>query len=175
MIVVQSTEDKVKNPLCQGTQSIDRAAALLMFVINAPAPVSFTDVVDHSGMARSTVSRLLASLHDNGLLERMPDGAYRGRGTLFAAYAARFDRTEALAAARLPPSSGSGRRRGAVNLGLPSGGRVVDVAQVDSTYVLGAANWVDIDVPIHCSALGMVLSETFVPLELAEGIADPLL
>ncbi len=152
----------------QGTQSIDRAAALLTFVINAPTPVSFTDVVEHSGMARSTVSRLLASLHDNGLLERMPDGAYRG-GALFAAYAARFDRTEALAAAAAPTLERIGEKTGeTVNLGLPSGGRVVHAAQVDSRYVLGAANWVDIDVPIHCSALGRVLS-AFGPLELPSG------
>lgn len=152
----------------QGTQSIDRAAALLMFVINAPAPVSFTDVVDHSGMARSTVSRLLASLHDNGLLERMPDGAYRG-GPLFAAYAARFDRAEALAAAATPTLERIGEKTGeTVNLGLPSGGRVVHAAQVDARYVLGAANWVDIDVPTHCSALGKALS-AFGPLELPKG------
>lgn len=152
----------------QGTQSIDRAAALLAFVIDAPAPVSFTDVVDHSGMARSTVSRLLTSLQDNGLLERMPDSRYRG-GPLFAAYAARFDRTEALAAAATPTLERIGEETGeTVNLGLPSGNRVVHAAQVDARYVLGAANWVDIDVPIHCSALGKVLC-AFGPLTLPPG------
>ncbi|GAA4511413.1 IclR family transcriptional regulator [Brevibacterium yomogidense] len=154
--------------MSQGTQSIDRAATLLSFVINAPQPVSFTEVVDHSGMARSTVSRLLASLHDNALLERMADGRYRG-GSLFAAYAARFDRTEALSAAAAPTLERIGEKTGeTVNLGLPSGDRVVHAAQVDSRYVLGAANWVDIDVPTHCSALGKVLC-AFGPLALPAG------
>ena len=33
---------------------------------------------------------------------------------------------------------------------------VVQVAQVDGRYVLGAMNWVGVDVPAHCSALGKV-------------------
>lgn len=143
--------------MSQGTQSIDRAASLLAFIINATTPVSFTQVVEESGLARSTVSRLLTSLHDNGLLERMDDGRYRG-GPLFAAYAARFDRTEALASAAGPTLQRLGELTGeTVNLGLPSGDRVVHAAQVDSQYVLGATNWVDIEVPSHCSALGLVL------------------
>ncbi|HJG80457.1 MAG TPA: IclR family transcriptional regulator [Brevibacterium senegalense] len=143
--------------MSQGMQSIDRAAALLTLIINASTPVSFTEMVEQSGLARSTVSRLLTSLHENGLLERMADGRYRG-GPLFAAYAARFDRTEALAAAAAPTLERLGEKTGeTVNLGLPSGDRVVHAAQVDSQYVLGATNWVDIEVPSHCSALGLVL------------------
>ena len=143
--------------MSQGMHSIDRAAALLTFIVNAASPVSFTEVVEASGLARSTVSRLLTSLHENGLLERMSDGRYRG-GPLFAAYAARFDRTEALAAAAQPTLDRLGESTGeTVNLGLPSGDRVVHAAQVDSQYVLGATNWVDIEVPSHCSALGLVL------------------
>ena len=139
-----------------------------MFVINAPAPVSFMDVVEHSCMARSTVSRLLASLHDNGLLERMPDGAYRG-GALFAAYAARFDRTEALAAAATPTLERIGEKTGeTVNLGLPSGGRVVHVAQVDSDLRAGCRELGRHRCADPLSALGMVLS-AFGPLELPKG------
>ena len=37
------------------------------------------------------------------------------------------------------------------------GDRVVQVAQVDSTYLLGTRDWTEIDVPAHCSALGKVL------------------
>jgi DNA-binding IclR family transcriptional regulator len=44
-----------------------------------------------------------------------------------------------------------------VNLGIPRGETVVQIAQVDSTYVLGARDWLRITVPAHCSALGKVL------------------
>ena len=39
----------------------------------------------------------------------------------------------------------------------PSPPRPVDqIAQVDSRYLLGARHWTDVDVPVHCSALGKV-------------------
>ena len=36
------------------------------------------------------------------------------------------------------------------------GDRVVQVAQVDSRYLLGTRDWTEVDVPAHCSALGKV-------------------
>ena len=37
------------------------------------------------------------------------------------------------------------------------GDRVVQVAQVDSRFLLGTRDWTEVDVPAHCSALGKVL------------------
>jgi len=34
---------------------------------------------------------------------------------------------------------------------------VEQVAQVDSTYLIGGTNWVGLSVPLHCAALGKVL------------------
>lgn len=126
-------------------------------VVRAEEPVSYTEVVEESGLARSTVSRLLQALERNGLLERGKDGRFRG-GALFATYASRFDRVESLVAAAEPSLERIGEATGeTVNLGVPSGDTVVHAAQIDSTFVLGAANWVDVDVPPHCSALGKVM------------------
>jgi DNA-binding IclR family transcriptional regulator len=44
-----------------------------------------------------------------------------------------------------------------VNLGVTSNGMVEQIAQVDSTYMIGGTNWVGLSVPLHCSALGKVL------------------
>lgn len=140
-----------------GAQSIDRAATVLNFAVGAADPVSFTDVVDHTGLSRSTVSRLLQALERNSLLERGADGAYRG-GPIFAHYAARFNRAESLVAAagstlqRLSEETGE-----AIHLAVASGDRLVQVAQVESRYLLGSSKWVSLDVPPHCSALGKVL------------------
>ncbi len=43
-----------------------------------------------------------------------------------------------------------------VNLSLARGERVVQVAQVDSQYLLGTRDWTQVDVPAHCSSLGKV-------------------
>jgi DNA-binding IclR family transcriptional regulator len=52
-----------------------------------------------------------------------------------------------------------------INLGVTSNGMVEQIAQVDSTYLIGGTNWVGLSVPLHCSALGKVL--------LAYGAAPP--
>ncbi len=44
-----------------------------------------------------------------------------------------------------------------MNLSVARGDRVVQVAQVDSTYLLGTRDWTEVDVPAHTSALGKVL------------------
>lgn len=143
--------------MTNGTQSIDRAAEILSMVVKSGDPISFTEVVESTELARSTVSRLLSALERNGLVERDGDGLYRG-GSLFATYASRFDRVENLVAAADPTLQRLSEETGeTVNLAVPSASGVVQVAQVDSTFVLGATNWVDVDVPPHCSALGKIM------------------
>lgn len=143
--------------MSQGTQSIDRAAELLSLVIHSEEPVTYTTLVESTGLARSTVSRLLTALERNGLLERDPDGAFRG-GAMFTHYATRYDRVESLAAVAEPYLERIAERTGeTVNLGVPRGDTVVHVAQIDSRFVVGATSWVDVEVPPHCSALGKVM------------------
>ena len=142
--------------MSQGAQAVDRAASLLSVVIHAPEPVTATELVETSGLARSTVSRLLMALERNGLLERDPEGAFRG-GALFAHYATRFDRTEAIVTVAQPYLERIAESTGeTVNLGVPHGDHVVHAAQIDSRFVVGATSWMGIDVPPHCSALGKV-------------------
>lgn len=143
--------------MSNGTQSLDRAAELLSLIVRAEEPVTYTTIVDQTGLARSTASRLLQGLERNGLLERDRDGAFRG-GALFAHYATRFDRVEALVAAAQPSLERLAEETGeTVNLAVARGDTVVQVAQIDSTYMLGAMNWVGLDVPPHSSALGKVM------------------
>lgn len=139
-----------------GTQSVDRAADLLRLVVQAEQAPTYSEIVSASGLARSTVSRLLGALERGGLVERDGSG-YRG-GRLFADYAARFDRVEELVRiAHVHLEDVAAATGETVNLAVPRGSRVVHVDQVDARYVLGSVNWVGIDVPSHCSALGKVL------------------
>jgi DNA-binding IclR family transcriptional regulator len=143
--------------MSNGTQSLDRAAELLSLVVRAEEPISYTAIVGQTGLARSTASRLLQGLERNGLLERDRDGAFRG-GALFAHYANKFDRVEALVAASQPNLDRLAEATGeTVNLAVARGDTVVQVAQIDSTFMIGALNWVGIDVPPHCSSLGKVM------------------
>ena len=140
-----------------GTQAVDRAAALLTHVVEAEVAVTFAELTETSGLARSTTSRLLAALERSDLVERVSTGEYIG-GPLFALYAARHDRNAELSRLARPLLGKIGTETGeTVHLAVPNGGRVAHIAQVDSTFLLGALDWTDVDVPPHCSALGKVL------------------
>jgi IclR family transcriptional regulator, acetate operon repressor len=140
-----------------GTQAVDRAAQLLALVVQADEPISFTDLAEETGLARSTTSRLLAALEANRLLERDPDGAYLS-GPLFALYAARHDPWSQVARLAEPILQKIGADTGeTVNLAVPRGDTVVQIGQVNATYMLGARDWMHVTVPPHCSALGKVL------------------
>jgi len=140
-----------------GTQAVDRAAALLTYIVEADHPVTFGEATEALGLARSTTSRLLAALESNRLLERSAPGEYVG-GPLFVLYAARHDRNAELARLARPMLEQIGASTGEdVHLAVPNGAHIAHIANVDSTYLLGARDWSEIEVPPHSSALGKVL------------------
>ena len=139
-----------------GTQAVDRAAALVSTVVEADAPLTFADLQEASGLAKSTTSRMLTALERSGLLERDDDGSYVA-GSLFWLYAARHDPWQELVRLARPTLDRLGdETHETVHLSVTRGDRVVQVAQVDSQYLLGTRDWTEIDVPAHTSALGKV-------------------
>lgn len=139
-----------------GTQAIDRAAELLSLVVLSEHPPGYTDLVTSTGLARSTVSRLLAALERHRLVFREDGGGYQA-GPLFALYAARHEAVDELARAAHPTLMRLSEATGeTVNLAVVRGNAVVQVEQIDSRFMLSAKNWVGVDVPPHASALGKV-------------------
>jgi DNA-binding IclR family transcriptional regulator len=156
-----------------GAQAVDRAARLLTLVVEADDQISFTELVEDSGLARSTTSRLLAALEANHLLERDANGAYAS-GALFALYSARHDPWSQVARVADPILRDVGAQTGeTVNLAIPRGETVVQIAQVDTTYMLGPRDWMQVSVPPHCSAIGKVLY-AFECLSVPEGDLEQL-
>ena len=147
-----------------GTQAVDRAALLVATVVRADEPLTFAELQDECGLPKSTTSRLLTALERTELLERNGAGSYVA-GPLFWLYATRHDPWDELVRLAAPTLEQIGADTGeTVNLSVARGDRVVQVAQVDSTYLLGTRDWTEVDVPAHCSALGKVL--------LAYGVLD---
>ncbi|HEX4471802.1 MAG TPA: IclR family transcriptional regulator [Nocardioides sp.] len=139
-----------------GTQALDRAVQLVSMVVPADEPLSFADLQEATGLAKSTTSRMLAALERGGLLERDESGSYVA-GSLFWQYAARHDPWEELVRLAHPVMERIGDdTQETVHLSVIRGGQVVQVAQVDSQYLLGTRDWTQIDVPAHTSALGKV-------------------
>ena len=139
-----------------GTQAVDRAAQLLVQVVQARKPQSFGALTEGARLPKSTVSRLLNALERQGLVERDRDGGFRA-GPVLARFARMSSSTDALIETSAPFLETLSRRTGeTVNLAIPGQNVVEQVAQVDSRYMLGATNWVGLAVPFHCSALGKI-------------------
>lgn len=155
-----------------GTRAVDRAADLVSTVVRADAPMTFAELQEASGLAKSTTSRMLTALERSGLLERDEAGSYVA-GSLFWLYAVRHDAWEELVRLARPTMEAIGEDTGeSVHLSVVRSDRVVQVAQVDSTYLLGTRDWTEVDVPAHCSALGKVFLAWGV-LELPDGPLAP--
>ncbi len=143
-----------------GTQAVDRAAALLTLIAAAPDPVTFTELSEQTGLARSTTSRLLSALERTRLVSRADDGGYTP-GAIFDDHAARVGATDphaGLVAAASPYLDElAAETRESAHLAVVRHGRLVHVANVETTHLLGARDWDAAEVPLHCSALGKVL------------------
>jgi IclR family transcriptional regulator, acetate operon repressor len=140
-----------------GTQAVDRAARLLSEVVHSADPMTFTGLSAATGLAKSTTSRLLLALERNGLVRRDDHGRFLP-GEMFVSFAWRGGAEAGLVAVAQPFLERLGKATGeTINLGVVSNGLVEQIAQVDSTFLIGGTNWVGMSVPLHCSALGKVL------------------
>jgi len=147
-----------------GTQAVDRASAVLTAVLGSTDPVTFAGLVARTGLPKSTLSRLTTSLERNGLLQRTTAGAWQP-GAAITDYALSVRPEDDLVRIAQPYLDALGEDTGeTVNLAIPLAGEVRQIAQVDSTYLLGAVNWLDRPVPFHCSALGRVFLAHGTPL-----------
>lgn len=147
-----------------GTQAVDRAATVLVDVITAQEPLTFTDLQRRTGLAKSTLSRMLSSLERHELITRSDDGILRPGAVLtrFAHSDRPNDELIELAGPHLQTLSVATGET--VNLAVRVGFEVEQIAQIDSTYLMGNVNWVGIRVPLHCSALGKVFLAAGAPL-----------
>ncbi len=140
-----------------GTQAVDQAARLLSEVVHSVDPMTFTGLSAATGLAKWTTSRLLLALERNGLVRRDDHGRFLP-SEMFVSFAWRGGAEAGLVAVAQPFLERLGKATGeTINLGVASNGLVEQIAQVDSTYLIGGTNWVGMSVPLHCSALGKVL------------------
>ena len=139
-----------------GTQAIDRAAELLVRVVESNRPLGVGELAAGSGLPKSTTSRLIGALERRGLVQRAGDRrvapgpvllrfAHRDRSVSLVEVAAQALRT-------LAELSGE-----TINLGVPTPLGVEHLAQEDSRHFMGGTNWVGRRVPYDTTANGKVL------------------
>ena len=140
-----------------GTQAIDRAATLLVRLVESEESWRLGDLATASGLPKSTTSRLLRALERHDLVQRDAQSGELRPGGVLVHYARRGAALPDLVGLSQPSLDRLARASGeTVNLAVPTAGGVEQVAQVDSRYLLGATNWVGMRVSYHASALGKV-------------------
>ena len=138
-----------------GTQSIDRAAELLVRVVESAEPTSVGELAETTGLPKSTTSRLVGALERQGLVQRDGRASIRP-GPVLLRFAGRDDFADLVAAAgdaldRLAATSGE-----TVNLGVATPLGVDQLDERDSRHFIGSTNWIGKQVPYHCTAQGKV-------------------
>jgi DNA-binding IclR family transcriptional regulator len=153
-------------------QSVRRAAALLEAIAGSPVPQSAPDLAERCGLNRSTAWRILATLEDEGLVERDPATNRYSVGHRMARLATAGG--ESLARAARPHLADlSGRTGETVSLAVPRRLQLVYVDQVQAPHVM-AADWLGRPVPLHATSTGKALLAWLPDEELEPLLARPL-
>lgn len=139
-----------------GSQAIDRAAQILVRLVESEDAVSLSGVMEETRLPKTTAARLLRALERNGLAQRRRGGGFRP-GPVLVEYARRDSAVGDLATLALPFLERLGGTTGeTANIAIPTPAGVARLAQVDSRHPLGAGNWVGRRIPIHASSMGKV-------------------
>lgn len=142
-------------PTQNGTQAIDRAAELLVLVVESGRPLAVGELAESSGLPKSTTSRLVSALERQGLVQRVGGGLRPGPVLLrFAQRGFPGDDLVGLAEEalrRLADASGE-----TINLAVPTPNGVEHLAQRDSRHFVGVTSWVGRRAPLHATANGKV-------------------
>jgi IclR family transcriptional regulator, acetate operon repressor len=146
-------------------QSLTRAAALVRAVGEAAAAgggASTAELARRCGLPVATAARLLATLSDEGFVDRTAGGSGWTIGLPLVRLARAADPDRALLAAARPVLEDLAADSGeSTALAVSRPGPEMDViAQADGPGLLGASDWVGREFPLHASAPGkLVLAE----------------
>jgi DNA-binding IclR family transcriptional regulator len=139
-----------------GTQAIERAAALLVSVVESPRALAVGELAAGAGLPKSTTSRLVGALERRGLVQRAGDRRI-APGPVLLRFAHR-DAGASLVALAAPALRALADVSGeTINLGVPTPLGVEHLAQEDSRHFVGGTNWVGRRVPYETTANGKVL------------------
>ena len=105
----------------------------------------------------SAASRLAATLVAHGFLERAEGAEALRLGRRVVSLGMVAAGRDLVDAARPAMENLAERTGEAVVLSVPAGGEAVDVAQVDSRFLVGGKRWIGLRTPLHASSDGKVL------------------
>jgi DNA-binding IclR family transcriptional regulator len=154
---------------------VRRAAALLRAFGAGTGELGVSELGRKLHLHKSTVSRLLATLESEGLLERAPGTEkYRLGHEIFRLAGQAAHLGDARAAARLVLGELAEATRETANLAVLDGAEAHNVDQASGPHLVRIGNWVGRRTPLHCVANGKVLLAFQPPDEIERRLAEPL-
>jgi DNA-binding IclR family transcriptional regulator len=149
--------------------SVDRAAVLLVELLDGEGPATLSHLADAADLPKSTASRLLSSLERHGLVHQTGQRGSFEPGPAIMRFAHRGAVERTLVELSEPSMRALSDESGeTVNIAVPSAYGVEHLAQVDARHFLGTGQWVDRRVEYHCTANGKVFL-AFGSAELPDG------
>jgi DNA-binding IclR family transcriptional regulator len=138
-------------------QSIDRAATLLVHLLDSEGPTTLAELTEAADLPKSTTSRLLSTLERHGLVHQAGQRGSFEPGPAIMRFAHRGAVERSLLELSEPSLEALSKESGeTVNLAVPSAFGVEHLAQVDAAHFLGTGQWVDRRVDYHSTANGKV-------------------
>jgi len=139
-----------------GTQAIDRAAELLVRVVESGQPLAVGELAALSGLPKSTTSRLVGALERRGLVQRSTDRGRLSPGPVLLRFAHRDGGQSLVELAGPVLENLAQATRETINLAVPGPLGAEHLSQRDSEHFVGVTNWVGRRVPHHVAANGKV-------------------
>lgn len=137
-----------------GTQAIERAAQLLVRVVESAEPPSIGELSAGAGLPKSTTSRLVSALERQGLVQRLGERGRLRPGPVLLRYAHR-DGSQTLAELAAPSLRRLADVSGeTINVAVPGPDGVEHLAQEDTAHFVGVTDWVGRRVPFELAANG---------------------
>jgi len=154
---------------------VRRAASLLRAFGNGTSELGVSELGRRLNLHKSTVSRLLATLESEGLLERAPGTEKYRLGPEIARLAGQAEHLgDVRQAARPFLVELAEATRETANLAVLAGDEVDNVDQVSGPHLVRVGNWVGRRTPLHCVANGKALLAFLPPDEIERLISAPL-
>jgi DNA-binding IclR family transcriptional regulator len=156
-------------------QSIQRAAAILRSFTEATPELGVTALSRKVGLHKSTVSRILSTLQQEGLIDQNPEtGAYRlGLGLISLAGVA-LGRLDVRGVAQPYLDALVEVSQETINVTVVDGRECVNIERVSSPRPIRYVGWIGRRTPLHCTASGKVLLAYMEPAEREAVLPLPL-
>jgi DNA-binding IclR family transcriptional regulator len=169
---MQQTDEREPGTLIQ---SVQRATRLLKAFDSGPAELGVMELSRRVDLHKSTVSRLLATLESEGLIERVPETDKYRLGFMLMRLAGQVTHFgDVREAARPLLVELTERSSETVHLAVLDGDEVVNVEQISGPHLVREANWVGRRTPLNCVANGKALLAFQPEATIGRVLAGPL-